>query len=227
MTFAQELAATRELGDRIDEMEHRLEGISSIAEGNAFLPDWLAAGMTDYVAIIVRFAAEGIIGEIIGTDGPFGNLITNITREQFDQLWTYRSEVWARKFFDNWKAQLRWQRLEPYEKFAEMIEKHWDGIAAFLAMRAIPGVEAATSGQSGSESGAADGDRGVHLLREMLRIRRFEERCVELYSRAEIRGFLHLGIGEEACAVGVMEALSPDDAVVSTYREHGHALARG
>jgi transposase len=54
-----------------------------------------------------------------------------ILRESFDQLWTYRSEVWARKFFDNWKAQLRWQRLKPYEKFAEMIEKHWDGIAAY------------------------------------------------------------------------------------------------
>jgi transposase len=54
-----------------------------------------------------------------------------ILRESFDQLWTYNSEAWARKFFDNWKAQLRWQRLEPYEKFAAMIEKHWDGIAAY------------------------------------------------------------------------------------------------
>jgi pyruvate dehydrogenase E1 component alpha subunit len=70
-------------------------------------------------------------------------------------------------------------------------------------------------------------DHLVHLLTEMLRIRRFEEQCVELYSRSAIRGFLHLGIGEEACAVGVMEALSSDDAVVATYREHGHALARG
>jgi len=54
-----------------------------------------------------------------------------ILRESFDQLWTYTSEAWARKFFDNWKAQLRWQRLKPYEKFADMIEKHWDGIAAY------------------------------------------------------------------------------------------------
>ena len=54
-----------------------------------------------------------------------------ILRESFDQLWSYRSEAWARKFFDNWKAQLRWQRLKPYEKFAEMIEKHWNGIAAY------------------------------------------------------------------------------------------------
>jgi pyruvate dehydrogenase E1 component alpha subunit len=65
------------------------------------------------------------------------------------------------------------------------------------------------------------------LLHEMLRIRRFEERCVELYSATKIRGFLHLYIGEEAVATGVIGALSPRDAVVSTYREHGHALARG
>ena len=55
-----------------------------------------------------------------------------ILRESFDQLWTYNSEVWARKFFDNWKAQLRWQRLEPYEKFADMIERHWDGTGTAL-----------------------------------------------------------------------------------------------
>ncbi|MFC8244657.1 pyruvate dehydrogenase (acetyl-transferring) E1 component subunit alpha [Streptomyces chartreusis] len=65
------------------------------------------------------------------------------------------------------------------------------------------------------------------LLESMLRIRRFEERCVELYSAAKIRGFVHLYIGEEAVAVGVNEALTAEDAVVSTYREHGHALARG
>ncbi|MFJ9846635.1 pyruvate dehydrogenase (acetyl-transferring) E1 component subunit alpha [Kitasatospora sp. NPDC101155] len=65
------------------------------------------------------------------------------------------------------------------------------------------------------------------LLREMLRIRRFEERCVELYSAGEIRGFVHLCIGEEAVSVGVHQALTPEDSVVTTYREHGHALARG
>jgi pyruvate dehydrogenase E1 component alpha subunit len=67
----------------------------------------------------------------------------------------------------------------------------------------------------------------LHLLQEMLRIRRFEEKCAELYSAGKIRGFLHLYIGEEAVAVGAMQALRPDDAVVATYREHGHALARG
>lgn len=70
-------------------------------------------------------------------------------------------------------------------------------------------------------------DHRVHLWREMLRIRRLEEKCAELYSATKIRGFLHLYIGEEAVAVGVMQALEPDDAVVATYREHGHALVRG
>ena len=65
------------------------------------------------------------------------------------------------------------------------------------------------------------------LLRQMLAIRRFEENCVELYSAGEIRGFVHLYIGEEAVATGVNEALTADDSIVSTYREHGHALARG
>jgi pyruvate dehydrogenase E1 component alpha subunit len=68
---------------------------------------------------------------------------------------------------------------------------------------------------------------GLELLRQMVRIRRFEEKCVELYSAMKIRGFLHLYIGEEAVAAGVTQSLRPDDAVVATYREHGHALARG
>jgi pyruvate dehydrogenase E1 component subunit alpha len=68
---------------------------------------------------------------------------------------------------------------------------------------------------------------GRKLLRGMLRVRRFEEKCVELYSATKIRGFLHLYIGEEAVAVGVMQALTPEDAIVATYREHGHALIRG
>ena len=65
------------------------------------------------------------------------------------------------------------------------------------------------------------------LLAEMVRIRRFEEKCAELYQQEKIRGFLHLYIGEEAIAVGSMQALTPADAIVATYREHGHALARG
>ncbi len=66
----------------------------------------------------------------------------------------------------------------------------------------------------------------LELLRQMIRIRRFEEKCAELYTQEKIRGFLHLYIGEEANAVGVISALSDDDAIVATYREHGHALVR-
>jgi transposase len=54
-----------------------------------------------------------------------------LLRESFDQLWDYSSQAWARRFFDNWKAQLRWQRLKPYEEFAKLIERHWDGITAY------------------------------------------------------------------------------------------------
>lgn len=70
-------------------------------------------------------------------------------------------------------------------------------------------------------------DHLVLQLRQMLLIRRFEEKSAELYTAEKIRGFLHLYIGEEAVAVGVMAALTAEDAVVATYREHGQALARG
>jgi pyruvate dehydrogenase E1 component alpha subunit len=69
-------------------------------------------------------------------------------------------------------------------------------------------------------------EHALALLEGMLVIRRFEEKCAELYQAGKIRGFLHLYIGEEAVAVGTMQALTPADAVVSTYRDHGHALAR-
>jgi pyruvate dehydrogenase E1 component alpha subunit len=83
------------------------------------------------------------------------------------------------------------------------------------------------TGTSARGTGNADSDHARHLLRQMLRVRRLEEQCVELYSAAKIRGFLHVYIGEEAVAAGVMSTLAPDDAVVATYREHGHALLRG
>jgi pyruvate dehydrogenase E1 component alpha subunit len=67
----------------------------------------------------------------------------------------------------------------------------------------------------------------LRLLRQMIRIRRFEERCVELYQQEKIRGFLHVYIGEEAVAAGVLETLEAADTVVATYREHGHAIVRG
>ncbi len=54
-----------------------------------------------------------------------------LLKESFGQLWEYQTEGWARRFFENWRASLKWQRLKPYEAFAEMIERHWDGIAAY------------------------------------------------------------------------------------------------
>ncbi len=82
--------------------------------------------------------------------------------------------------------------------------------------------------QHDAPRGASDGppDR-VALLRTMMLIRRFEEKCAEMYAKGRIKGFLHLYIGQEAVATGAIAALRPDDYIVSHYREHGHALARG
>ncbi len=80
------------------------------------------------------------------------------------------------------------------------------------------------------EVAAVDPNQSQHLrdlLYQMLRIRRFEDRCAQLYGAMKIRGFLHLYNGEEAVAVGVIQALQPEDAIVATYREHGQALVRG
>ena len=84
-----------------------------------------------------------------------------------------------------------------------------------------------TQRTSKKKAGVVNHTHAVHLLHGMTRIRRLEEKCAELYSATKIRGFLHLYDGEEAVAVGVLEALTGEDAVVATYREHGHALIRG
>jgi pyruvate dehydrogenase E1 component alpha subunit len=72
-----------------------------------------------------------------------------------------------------------------------------------------------------------DADTSRAILRRMLLIRRFEERAGEMYAKAKIGGFLHLCIGEEATIVGSVDALRETDYLVSTYREHGQAIARG
>src|SRR5919109_259298 len=72
-----------------------------------------------------------------------------------------------------------------------------------------------------------DADLARKLLRDMILIRRFEEKAAEAYALGKIGGFLHLSIGEEAVAAGATSALRPDDYVISTYREHGHCLAKG
>jgi len=61
--------------------------------------------------------------------------IAYLLKESFGQLWNYQSEAWARRFFENWKQALKWQRLKPYEKFARMIDRHWAGIAAYCQPR--------------------------------------------------------------------------------------------
>ena len=57
-----------------------------------------------------------------------------LLKESFSQLWGYKREGWARRFFENWRCALKWQRLKPYEEFAKMIDRHWDGIAAFCQL---------------------------------------------------------------------------------------------
>src|SRR5437660_10397121 len=57
-----------------------------------------------------------------------------VLKESFGELWSYEREGWARSFFENWRDSLKWQRLKPYEKFAAMIDRHWDGIAAYCRL---------------------------------------------------------------------------------------------
>src|SRR5712664_1825493 len=70
-------------------------------------------------------------------------------------------------------------------------------------------------------------DGGVALYAHTLVIRRFEERCAQLYVEGKIGGFLHLYIGQEAVGVGAISQLRPDDYLITSYRDHGYALARG
>ena len=72
-----------------------------------------------------------------------------------------------------------------------------------------------------------DREERIHLYRQMVLIRQFEDKAGEQYGRGKIGGFLHLYIGEEACAVGAINALRREDYIVTHYRDHGHALAKG
>jgi len=83
--------------------------------------------------------------------------------------------------------------------------------------------------QLAEKPAAKELDKGqlIDLLRQMLLIRRFEEKSAEMYARQKIAGFLHLYIGEEAVGVGAINAINDDDYIVTHYRDHGHALARG
>lgn len=81
-----------------------------------------------------------------------------------------------------------------------------------------------TTARNGAAATAPD---RAALLAMMMRIRRFEEKAAEMYAKGRIKGFLHLYIGQEAVATGAIAALRPDDYLVTHYREHGHAMARG
>jgi transposase len=63
-----------------------------------------------------------------------------LLKESFDQLWSYKSEAWMRKFFENWKASLKWQRLEPFVKFSEMVERNWEGLAEYCRREEKPSL---------------------------------------------------------------------------------------
>src|SRR6188474_3752524 len=78
-----------------------------------------------------------------------------------------------------------------------------------------------------SENGKSNAELNRELLRSMLLQRRFEERCAEAYALGKIGGFCHLYIGQEAISTGVMSMIRPDDYVITAYRDHGQALARG
>src|SRR6266481_5267216 len=87
-------------------------------------------------------------------------------------------------------------------------------MAKMMAQKAAPGL-------------GIDADLARKLLRDMVLIRRFEEKAAEAYALGKIGGFLHLSIGEEAVAAGATSVLRRDDYAISTYREHGHCLAKG
>src|SRR5437867_4169658 len=78
-----------------------------------------------------------------------------------------------------------------------------------------------------NEPQAGDPELNRQLLRSMLLQRRFEERCAEAYALGKIGGFCHLYIGQEAVSAGTLSVLRPDDYIITTYRDHGQALARG
>jgi pyruvate dehydrogenase E1 component alpha subunit len=97
------------------------------------------------------------------------------------------------------------------------------------AKKAAAGKSAAATARKDATNPASSGDRetNLELLRSMLLQRRFEERCAEAYALGKIGGFCHLYNGQEAVATGTLAVLRPDDYVITTYRDHGQALARG
>jgi pyruvate dehydrogenase E1 component alpha subunit len=85
----------------------------------------------------------------------------------------------------------------------------------------------ATTPETTEQYAGLSGEQLIEMYRQMVLIRNFEEKCQEMYTRAKIGGFLHLYVGQEAVAVGTIGALKPEDHIITHYRDHGHAIARG
>lgn len=85
----------------------------------------------------------------------------------------------------------------------------------------------ATTPETTEQYAGLSGEQLIEMYRQMVLIRLFEEKCQEMYTRAKIGGFLHLYVGQEAVAVGTIGALKPEDHIITHYRDHGHAIARG
>src|SRR3712207_3212216 len=85
----------------------------------------------------------------------------------------------------------------------------------------------ATTPETAERFAGLSNDQLIDMYRQMVLIRIFEEKCQEMYTRAKIGGFLHLYVGQEATGVGTAAALTPDDHMITNYRDHGHAIARG
>lgn len=85
----------------------------------------------------------------------------------------------------------------------------------------------ATTPETTEQYAGLSGEQLIEMYRQMVLIRLFEEKCQEMYTRAKIGGFLHLYVGQEAVAVGAIGALKPQDHIITHYRDHGHAIARG
>ena len=96
-----------------------------------------------------------------------------------------------------------------------------------MAAHARSGEQANGLGQRSAHLVEHGLDAAREWLETMLLIRRFEERAGEMYAKNKVGGFLHLAIGEEATIVGAVRAMRDEDYLISTYRSHGHALARG
>ncbi len=86
-----------------------------------------------HLGVALDLVRKSEYARLSGKDRRFNKRLNTayLLKESFGQLWSYDREGWARRFFENWRAALKWQRLGPYEKFAAMIEQHWEGIAAY------------------------------------------------------------------------------------------------